>query len=215
MQVHYQKKRGLIRDLLLVELAQGMWLTLKRMFSKPITLRYPHEKPRIKRGFRGEHALVRSPKTGTTVCIGCMRCVKVCPSQCVTVRSGKDPETGKRVITEYRVNSLRCVYCGYCAEVCPVNAVILTEVFEYAASCRETLDYDKNMLLDNWDEYLKTLPGETLETYVNPLWRPRGLPDSAFAPGKRLPVDEEWRGEKQVVGKTYRETQEQPRQQEN
>ena len=47
MQVHYQKKRGLLQDLLLVELAQGMWLTLKRMFSKPITLQYPHEKPKI------------------------------------------------------------------------------------------------------------------------------------------------------------------------
>ena len=41
MRIQYKKKRNLLQNLLLVELMQGMWLTLKRLFSKPITLQYP------------------------------------------------------------------------------------------------------------------------------------------------------------------------------
>ena len=130
MQIQYKKKRNLLQNLLLTELVQGMWLTLRRLFTKPITLQYPHEMPTVRRGFRGQHALVRNPETGTTKCIGCMKCAMVCPSRCIRIRIHKEPEYGnRRFIDEYHIDALRCVYCGYCAEVCPVNAIILTEVF--------------------------------------------------------------------------------------
>ena len=200
MQIQYKKKRTLLQNLLLVELAQGMWLTLKRLFSKPITLQYPHEQPVVRRGFRGQHAMVPDPKSGKARCIGCLKCQKVCPSQCIQVRMGKDPETKRRVLEDYTIDALRCIYCGYCAEVCPVNAVILTEVFDYSASTRKELHWDLPHLLANWDSYLQST-GESLETYVNPTWRPRGLPDSSFPALKRLPVDDEWKGLKQVTGR--------------
>lgn len=115
MRIQYKKKRNLLQNLLLVELMQGMWLTLKRLFSKPITLQYPHEMPVVRRGFRGQHAMVRNPKTGQARCIGCMKCVSVCPSRCIHVHAGKDPETNRRVVDRYDVDALRCVYCGFCA----------------------------------------------------------------------------------------------------
>lgn len=203
MQIRYKKKRGLVSHLLLSELVQGMWLTLRRLFTKPITLQYPHEHPQVRRGFRGQHALVRDPHSGTTRCIGCMKCALVCPSRCIRIRIHKEPPHGRRVIDQYQIDALRCVYCGYCAEVCPVNAVILTEVFAYATAERSSLHYDLPRLLANWDRYFAK-QGVSLQDYVNPSWRPRGLPEETLPAGKRLPVDDQWKGIGQVVGRAYR-----------
>ena len=49
------------RNLLLIELVSGMWLTLRYMFKRPVTVNYPYEKGPLSPRFRGEHALRRYP----------------------------------------------------------------------------------------------------------------------------------------------------------
>ncbi|UCH78005.1 MAG: 4Fe-4S dicluster domain-containing protein [Candidatus Coatesbacteria bacterium] len=44
-------------------------------------------------------------------CIGCIHCVRVCPTEALRVHYGKA-----------RINPLRCVDCGECIRVCPTNA---------------------------------------------------------------------------------------------
>jgi nitroreductase/Pyruvate/2-oxoacid:ferredoxin oxidoreductase delta subunit len=56
-------------------------------------------------------------RTVTTVidrerCIGCGECVRICPSQTITLQNGKAAVTGTRSLG-----------CGHCAAVCPVEAV--------------------------------------------------------------------------------------------
>jgi nitroreductase/NAD-dependent dihydropyrimidine dehydrogenase PreA subunit len=56
-------------------------------------------------------------RTVTTIidrerCIGCGECVRVCPSQTITLQDGKAAVTGRRSLA-----------CGHCAAVCPVGAV--------------------------------------------------------------------------------------------
>jgi NADH-quinone oxidoreductase subunit I len=205
MQIQYKPPRGWLATIFQVEILQGMALTLKRLFSKPITRQYPEEKPRIRTGFRGQHALVRDPETGNTKCIGCMRCAMVCPSRCIRIRSHKDKEPGsRRIIDCYRIESLRCVYCGFCEEVCPVNAIVLTEVYEYGSSDRPSLYFTREQLLANWDRFVAQLD-MPVDQYVNPFWRPRGLAEEGLPASKRLPVSSEWSGEQQVVGRKWRQ----------
>ncbi len=205
MQIQYKPKRSWLATIFLVEILQGMALTLRRLFSKPITRQYPEERPQIRTGFRGQHALVRDRETGTTQCIGCMRCAVVCPSRCIRIRSHKDKEHwNRRVIDDYRIEALRCVYCGYCVEVCPVNAIVLTEVYEYAAYDRQSIFFDMKQLLVHWDQFAAQLD-RPVEEYVNPFWRPRGLPEQTLTAAKRLPVSPEWSGEQQVVGRKWRQ----------
>lgn len=205
MQIQYKPKRGLLATIFLVEIVQGMTLTLKKLFSKPITRQYPDEKPQIRVGFRGQHALVRDPETGRSKCIGCMRCAMACPSRCIRIRSHKDKEPGsRRMIDCYRIESLRCVYCGYCEEVCPVNAIVLTEVYEYGSYDRPSLYFTMEQLLANWDRFAAQMD-RPVEEYVNPFWRPRGLPECDLPAPKRLPVSSEWSGEQQVVGRKWRQ----------
>jgi len=204
MQIQYKPKRNLLQTILHTEIMQGMALTLKRLFSKPITRQYPQEKPNIQLGFRGQHALVRDPETGGSKCIACMRCVTVCPSRCIHIRYHSDEENHRRVVESYDIEALRCVYCGFCEEVCPVNALVLTEVFEYAAYDRESIFFDQEKLLQNWDDFAE-MKGAEIKNYVNPFWRPRGLPEKYLAAAKRVNVPEEWTVEGQVVGHLAKE----------
>ncbi len=197
MYVKYQPKRNFLETIFLVELAKGMALTLRKLFSRPITRQYPQEKPPVQLGFRGQHALVRDPATGGSRCVACMRCATVCPSRCIAIRYHE--KAGKRIVDSYDIEALRCVYCGFCEEVCPVNAIVLTEIFEYAAYDRDALFFSQDDLLANWDRFLQET-GTRPQEYINPFWRPRGLPENVLPAGKRLPVPEEWTIEGQVVG---------------
>ena len=79
----------------------------------------------------------------------------------------------------------------------------LTEVFEYASYDRPSLYFTKEQLLANWDRFIAE-KGIRAEDYVNPFWRPRGLPEHTLPAAKRQPVDAEWRGDEQVVGRNWK-----------
>uniref|UniRef100_A0A832LVS4 NADH-quinone oxidoreductase subunit I n=1 Tax=Caldimicrobium thiodismutans TaxID=1653476 RepID=A0A832LVS4_9BACT len=174
---------GLLQKVLLLEIWKGLALTLRKLLlERPVTIQYP-EKDKVipKPGFRGRHALVRDPQSGDTLCIGCMRCARVCPSKCIQIEYEVDPEAKRRRIVRYDIEALRCVYCGYCEEVCPVNAVVLTEFFEYIGFSREELYFTKEKLLQNWDDFIKTQK----RPYLNPFWKPRGYPERLLPAKKR------------------------------
>jgi iron only hydrogenase large subunit-like protein len=46
-------------------------------------------------------------------CVGCVTCMKVCPTKAIRLRNGKA-----------RINFERCIDCGECLRVCPHNAVV-------------------------------------------------------------------------------------------
>ena len=127
MQIQYKAPRNWLQTLLQTEIAQGMALTLRRMFNRPITRQYPEEKPVVAAGFRGRHALVRDAATGESRCVACMRCARVCPSHCIRIRWSRAADNS-RVVDAYNIDALRCIFCGYWAGVCPVNAMVLTGV---------------------------------------------------------------------------------------
>lgn len=51
----------------------------------------------------------------TDTCIGCGKCVAVCPQNCI---EGAKPKT---------INQSHCLHCGNCFSVCPVGAVLKRE----------------------------------------------------------------------------------------
>ena len=61
-------------------------------------------------------------------CIGCARCMKVCPTEAIRIRGGK------AFIQEHR-----CIDCGKCHEACPVDAIFIKQddfesIFDYPHS---------------------------------------------------------------------------------
>jgi len=137
------------RALLLIELLQGMAMTLRYMFKPKVTLNYPFEKGPLSPRFRGEHALRRYPN-GEERCIACKLCEAVCPPQAITIEAEPRAD-GSRRTTRYDIDMVKCIYCGFCEEACPVDAIVEGPNYEFARETREELMYNKDKLLENGD----------------------------------------------------------------
>lgn len=140
---------------LLLELVRGMMLTGKYLFKKKITVEYPEERTPLSPRFRGLHAL-RRYDNGEERCIACKLCEVVCPALAIYIDS-EEREDGSRRTTRYDIDMTLCIFCGFCQEACPVDAIVETEVFEYATENRKDLYYTKDMLLANGDRYEKQI----------------------------------------------------------
>ena len=141
----------ILKELLLIEILSGMFLTLKYFFKPKVTINYPFEKGYLSSRFRGEHAL-RRYDSGEERCIACKLCEAVCPAQAITIEA--EPRTdGSRKTTRYDIDMTKCIYCGYCQESCPVDAIVEGPNFEFATETREELIYDMDKLLENGDRW--------------------------------------------------------------
>lgn len=177
--------KELVKKALFLEILSGLALTLKVFFKKPVTIRYPHEKRPVSPGFRGRHAMVRESETGKERCVACMKCAMVCPSQCIYIKYNGGDGTPRELV-KYEIEAYRCIYCGYCVEVCPMNAIVLTEHYEYSSYKREDNYFDKERLLLNWDEHVKTFKGKG---YFNKFWSPPGIDIKRLPVGKRESIN--------------------------
>jgi len=97
---------------------------LRRIISKPFTIKYPKKKPEIADGFRGKHVWYER------VCIFCLMCERSCPTGAITI--DKEKKT-------YTIDFSKCIFCGRCEDVCPVGAINLTKRYEMATDDKESL----------------------------------------------------------------------------
>ena len=139
------------KGFLLIELLQGMWLTLKYLFRPKYTLMYPMEKTPQSPRFRGLHALRRYPN-GEERCIACKLCEAVCPALAITIDS-EQREDGTRRTTRYDIDLFKCIYCGFCEEACPVDAIVETRIHEYHMENRGENIMTKDKLLAVGERY--------------------------------------------------------------
>jgi NADH-quinone oxidoreductase subunit I len=134
-----------LKSLMLLELLQGLWLTLRYAFRPKYTLMYPYEKFPQSPRFRGIHALRRYPN-GEERCIACKLCEAVCPALAITIES-EPREDGQRRTTRYDIDLFKCIYCGFCEESCPVDSIVETHLHEYHFEKRGENILDKAKLL--------------------------------------------------------------------
>ena len=92
-----------------------------------VTFRYPKERTPVPEGLRGR------PELNFDLCIGCGACVRVCPSNALTMEEHENVWTLKLF---YGL----CIMCALCEEVCPVDAYRFSGEFELASFTREDLE---------------------------------------------------------------------------
>ena len=139
------------KSLLLVELLQGMALTLRYYFKPKYTVHYPAEKIPQSYRFRGLHAQ-RRYANGQERCIACKLCEAVCPALAITIESDVAPD-GTRRTTRYDIDLFKCIYCGFCEEACPVDAIVETRIHEYHMEHRGENIMTKDKLLAVGERY--------------------------------------------------------------
>lgn len=118
-----------------------MYITLKHLIKKPVTLEYPKEKPVLPENYRGLHRY--DPER----CIKCEMCARACPNKCIEIKTSRT-EDGKKKLEEYNIFIGRCMFCGLCVEACPMkpSAIRMTPEYELADFSRKALLYDASRL---------------------------------------------------------------------
>jgi len=115
------KKKGWIRPGKMIE------FVLQSLLKKPATVNYPFTKMPMPDKFRGKL------KYDAEKCIGCMLCVKDCPSGAIKIK-----KVGEKRF-ECDIDLGKCVYCAQCVDSCPKKALLATTEFELAQIDRNKL----------------------------------------------------------------------------
>ncbi len=140
--------KNIFNTILFTEMLQGMGVTLKHFFKKPVTYKYPFEATPIFPRFRGLHYMKTNEK-GESLCVGCYLCEAVCPSNCIHIETDAGPK-GERMVKKYELDLARCIYCGFCEEACPVDAIHMGNRFDIVQSRRDTYTVNMKYLVQNY-----------------------------------------------------------------
>jgi NADH-quinone oxidoreductase subunit I len=139
-----KNKRSFISEFYLLEIIQGLWITMRNMlFTPTVTISYPEERRQYSPRFRGQHYIKAT--NGVENCTACMLCPTVCPAECIHIEAGERPDKEKYPV-KFEIDLLRCCFCGMCEEACPKDAIKLSTIYEMSTQHREV--YDKGFLLE-------------------------------------------------------------------
>lgn len=115
----------------------------------PITIQYPMQKVAVPDN--GRYRLYME----TDDCIGCDKCARICPVDCITIETFRaDGDLGrtsdgtmKRLhLPTFDIDMAKCMYCGLCTTVCPTECLTMTPVYDYS-------EYDRDNFLYHFGAY--------------------------------------------------------------
>lgn len=112
---------------------KGLWVTLKHLFGKKLTVQYPEEMPVLQKRFRG-HLQFDIEK-----CIACGLCISSCPNNVLSLEDARDEQTKKKKVLSYTIDHQYCMFCNFCVEVCPTKCLYFNHDFELAQYKRDQI----------------------------------------------------------------------------
>ena len=139
------------------QIIAGMGATLKHMFSQnrrdQRVVKYPDARRELRvENYRGVHRLNKDPD-GRVACVACFMCSTACPAHCIHIEAGESPWPDReKYPVKFDIDELRCIYCGMCEEACPCDAIELTPLYDHVSETRDEMIYDKEKLLQVFDE---------------------------------------------------------------
>ena len=130
----------------------GMGITLVHLIrarNDNVTLQYPEERwPRPERNIGFEHSNYNVIRSRLHVdmddCIGCLKCERACPVDCIKIETEKSPNRGEDikdiqhigittngtrkalVVTRFDIDMTECCYCNLCTYPCPEECIFMT-----------------------------------------------------------------------------------------
>ena len=146
----------------------GIVITIKHLFRRKTTIRYPEHTRELSEIWRGQHVLKRDDK-GAERCTACGLCAVACPAEAITMTAGERKKGEENLYREekysstYEINMLRCIFCGLCEEACPKEAIFLTDRLVSTDYSREGFIYGKDKLVESVDNRIDVSKRQTEE----------------------------------------------------
>ena len=165
----------------------GMGVTWRHMLAirrDNVTLQYPEERwPRPERDIGFDHNKYNVIRSRLHVdiddCIGCLKCERACPVDCIKIDTVKVPSRGEdipnirhkgitsfgtrkaMVVTRFDIDMTECCYCNLCVYPCPEECIYMTggPNVEKHDIDYEFSEYDRNDLIYR---FAKKVSGEDL-----------------------------------------------------
>lgn len=158
---------GVLYDVLTAakSIVAGHRVTLKQLMRKPITLRYPEEKPDYPKGVRGIPALKVNPESGDLNCTACGLCARACPVNVITVEAMVGPDGKKKQYPAvYDLDFTHCLVCNLCVEACPFDALEMAAYTELSQYNQDDLVFHRDQLAEIWkrSEAVRIAGGEKI-----------------------------------------------------
>ena len=161
-----KKEMTLVEKLYLPAIANGMIITMKHLFKKPATVRYPEVKREFAEIYRGQHVLKRDD-AGAERCTACGLCAVACPAEAITMTAAERKKGEEHLYREekyaeiYEINMLRCIFCGLCEEACPKSAIYLTDRIVNPENNRGSFVYGKDLLVESMENRIDVSDRQT------------------------------------------------------
>ena len=108
--------------------AQGMYVTLwyfvqtyrRRTFTE--RFEYPELPVPVKPRYRGFH------RFDLTTCIGCDKCARACPVDCIYIEKIKNPVGKGFRVNGFKIDYTKCMFCALCVDPCPVDCIYIDKI---------------------------------------------------------------------------------------
>ncbi|MEW6469032.1 MAG: NADH-quinone oxidoreductase subunit I [Bacteroidota bacterium] len=163
-----KKEMSLWERLYLPAIFSGMMITVKHLFKKKATVKYPEVKREFAPIYRGQHVLKRD-EHGAERCTACGLCAVACPAEAITMVAAERKPGEEKLYREekyaavYEINMLRCIFCGDCEEACPKEAIFLTDRIVPTDYDRKKMVYGKDILVEPVNQRVDVSKRQTKE----------------------------------------------------
>jgi NADH-quinone oxidoreductase subunit I len=137
-------------------IAQGMYVTLcyfvqtfrRKTFTQHFE--YPERPVPVKPRYRGFH------RFDLTTCIGCDKCARACPVDCIYIEKQKVKSGGKTAfqVTGFAIDYTKCMFCALCVDPCPVDCIFMGSNYDLSCYGRDgcVVDYAKLPIEVAWGQ---------------------------------------------------------------
>ncbi len=163
-----KKEMTFLEKMYLPAILGGIAITIKHLFRRSSTVRYPEKTREISNVWRGQHVLKRDDK-GAERCTACGLCAVACPAEAITMTAAERNKGEENLYREekyaatYEINMLRCIFCGLCEEACPKEAIFLTDRILPTDYSRGGFIFGKDKLVERIDDRIDISKRQTEE----------------------------------------------------
>ena len=110
---------------------------------------YPELPVPVKARYRGFH------RFDLTTCIGCDKCARACPVDCIYIEKEKAVAPAKGfVVTGFAIDYTKCMFCALCVDPCPVDCLFMGSSHDISGYTRDgcIVDFAKLPLAVAWGQ---------------------------------------------------------------